>query len=51
MGFVFFGVGFGLFFGLGLYFLILRPALKERNEAEAAARLNATEKPDHESQD
>ena len=30
------GVGFGLTVGAGIFFLLIRPALKERAEAEAA---------------
>ena len=30
MGFMIFGIGFGLIFGLGLFFLLIFPALRER---------------------
>lgn len=43
MGLIFFGLGFGLMIGCGIYFLLIRPALKERREAEVAAK----EKQDH----
>ncbi len=32
MGFVIFGVFFGLMFGLGLFFLVIFPALRERRK-------------------
>jgi hypothetical protein len=32
MTFIFIGLGFGFTIGMGLYFLIIRPALKERRE-------------------
>ena len=34
MGFLYFGLGFGLLMGGGIYLLIIRPALRERAEAE-----------------
>lgn len=34
MGMIFFGLGFGLFIGLGIFLLLIRPALKERAEEE-----------------
>ena len=35
MGLVYFGIGFGLMIGLGLFMLIIYPALRERKrEAE-----------------
>ena len=36
MGLIFLGVGFGLTMGAGIYFLLIRPALKERRAVEAA---------------
>lgn len=32
MGFVVFGVSLGLMFGMGLFFLVLYPALRERKQ-------------------
>ncbi len=32
MGFVYFGIGFGVFMGLGLFMLVIYPALRERNK-------------------
>lgn len=34
MGFLYFGIGFGLLMGGGIYLLLIRPALKERAEAD-----------------
>jgi hypothetical protein len=34
MGFMIFGIGFGLIFGLGLFFLLILPALRERAAEE-----------------
>ena len=36
MGLMFVGLGLGLTMGAGIYFLLIRPALVERREAEAA---------------
>lgn len=38
MALVFFGIGFGLMMGTGLFFLVIRPALKERKDAEKAEK-------------
>lgn len=32
MGFIFFGVAFGLFIGTGLFMLVIFPALRERKQ-------------------
>ena len=43
MGFVIFGVSLGLMFGLGLFFLVLYPALRERKQQRLAEKQSADE--------
>jgi hypothetical protein len=48
MEFIVFGVGFGLIFGLGLFMLVIWPALKERKEEERKAKaLRPADQQDH----
>jgi len=37
MGFIFFGVAFGLFIGTGLFMLVIFPALRERRQEASEA--------------
>ena len=37
MALIFFGIGFGLFIGIGLFALIIYPALRERKQARLMA--------------
>lgn len=39
MGFMIFGVFFGLMFGTGLFFLVIYPALRERKQQRAKEAL------------
>jgi len=45
MPLVILGIGFGLMLGMGLYFLLLRPALKERKEAEQQPAIKEKQDP------
>ena len=38
MGFIFFGVAFGLFIGTGLFMLVIFPALRERRQEASKDR-------------
>ena len=48
MGFIIFGVFFGLMFGTGLFFLVIYPALKERKQQRIQEALVKKETSDEE---